>query len=517
MSAFERAWLFLKQGGLPNLFGDDDEDSTQRPTLPDIFDEGGNLPPTKDSTSVGTQPVQQLAGSAISHIGEGPQLAILGHRKWGLMHDDNYPQEALYEDMERFDDKMQEWIALHGMPSHIISGGFGGTDDLVQQWADDNDVPLTVHPPDFQRDGRWTALGERNSRIVDSATHMLLFPHPLGTATQDAWHKAIQRGMPTHVHSITSPPTKELEDGLPKPKAQQDHWYREFMGDAGAQVLPENRSRTSRRDEAQGDINPRLAAAIRRVHGQGPRMRTQSRREREAGTSGGSVLGLPQRAGFTRRSGRHLPKDTRTEEEKAHDRLIEMAQEAGSLIDIQPREGGGKSVEQQLAEIREARELSNEEAEQAHAMANLPIPRHPVTDEQRIHEEQMHEDVAAMEEGRAPRKITQIPAHRGTRGGRREEPEKDLFDLAQEDEDIHYPGRHETADKELKRRIAYNREEPTRARQSGRRIEELPLMDEDGRLIDLEDPHFIDDLRFIKMLRAMSPIDQAFSIIKRLV
>ena len=281
MSAFERAWLFLKQGGLPDLFGGDDDDEDKKPQLPDIFGADGNIaaPTPKTTQKVSAQPDTQLSAPAISPIGEGPQLAVLGHRDWGLMHDETYPKEALYQDMERFDDKMQEWIDIHGRPSHIISGGYGGTDDLVQQWAEDNEIPMTVHAPNFKEDGRWNAIGARNDRIVDAASHFLLFPHPMGSATNDAWAKANRTGKPIHTHSVTGNPDEPLRDAKPPEKKDMPHWYREFIGDMGAKILPEH----SKKRVAVGDKD-RLTAAMRRIHGKqyaGGRMRTQSKTDRE--------------------------------------------------------------------------------------------------------------------------------------------------------------------------------------------------------------------------------------------
>lgn len=557
MSAFERAWLFLKSGNsdeddeaygpptkdygnqLPDLFSDESHAETppdfsvRDAELPDIFGAKGNMPalPKKDvvpKEKVSSQRPQQLNAPAntsgvppIAPIGEGHQLAVLGHRNWGNMHDETYSREKLYEDMNIFDDKMQEWIEEHGMPSHIISGGFGGTDDLVQQWCEDNDVPNTVHSPNFRRDGKWSAIGMRNDRITDAATHHLLFTSPMGQATQDAWMKANGKGKPVHVHSISSPPDTPLKDGSAGEKDEQPHWYRDFIGDKGAKIMPEDDEKRL----AVGDKD-RLTAAMRRVHGrqyQGGRMRVQSARERENKTSSGTAEGFPLRAPFTSASSRHLPRDTRTEEEKMHDRLLDMANESGANIEMQPREGGGRSKEDQLEEIRERKRLSNEEATQERAMGNLPIGTRAINPMSDHHEEQMREDMAALQEGRESQKITRtaVPAHRGTRGGRSQNQEEELPDLfgggdaeSDEDEDINDPESNELAAQELQRRIAYNHGEPVRAKQSARLQQPLPLTDDDGMLIELKDPHWIDDLRFQKMLRGLSPIDAAFSIIK---
>ena len=236
------------------------------------------------------------------------------------------------------------------------------------------------------------------------------------------------------------------------------------------------------------------------------------------------------RAPFTSAADRHLPKDTRTDEEKAHDRLIEMARESGSTIEVQPREGGGQSKETQLEEIRERKRLSNEEATQEQAMANLPIPRSPASPMDAHHEAQMHEDMAAAQEGRPAKRLTRkVPAHRGQRGGRRredtqfqedneesdsmaDEDEQDLMDavFSQDIGGMNHP----LAEKERQRRERHNVEDNRRARHLQRQPNNIPILDDDGRLADLEDPHFIDDLRFQKMLRGLSPIDQAFAIIK---
>ena len=520
MSAFEQAWLFLKQGALPNLFGDDD-DEDKKPQLPNIFDNSGNLLSVKDNKVSAQEPQPLSAPANIAPIGDGPQLAVLGHRKWGLMHDDQYPKEALYQDMERFDESMQQWIDIHGRPSHIISGGYGGTDDLAQQWADDNEIPLTVHSPRFKEDGRFKALGARNDRIVDSASHFLLFPHPMGSATQDAWMKANATGKPIHTQSVVGPDAP-IRDVTQTDNEEIPHWYREFIGDDRAKIVPEDSKKRT-----EGSAQDKLAAAMRNLHGKqygNLRMRVQSNAERANKTSSGTVAGFPTRAAFTSKSGRYIPKDTRTDDEKAHDRLIEMAQEAGSQIQVQPREGGGKSKEQQLEELREARDFYNEHGDkfmsdqQAQAMGSLPVSTTAPTPMSEHHEAQMHEDMAAAQEGREPEKLerraVRIPAHRGTRGGRNRDEVQFADDNADaEDMAVEADGDLEAA--ELKRRIKFNERELKDAKRLGRPPDELSTeKDENGKLEELSDPHFIDDLRFQKMLRGLSPIDAAFLVIK---
>ena len=328
-------------------------------------------------------------------------------------------------------------------------------------------------------------------------------------------------------------PNEPIRDAKPAEKEELPHWYREFIGDMGAKILPEN----SKKRVAVGDKD-RLAAAMRRVHGkefaQG-NMRTQSKTDRENRTSSGRVEGFPMRAPFTSASGRHIPKDTRTDEEKQYDRLIEMARESGSGINIEPREGGGRSKEEQLEEIRERKRLSNEEATQQQAMGNLPIPRGPASPDSAHHEAQMHEDMAAAQEGRPAKRLTRkVPAHRGTRGGRSREDaqfqeDKDDSQHAEQlreaehddmlNTEYHFGEKrflHPLVEQEHQRRLRYNEDDERRARQLGRQPEPLPIIDGTTgyTMADLDDPHFIDDLRFKKMLIGLSPIDAAFAIIK---
>jgi predicted Rossmann fold nucleotide-binding protein DprA/Smf involved in DNA uptake len=72
---------------------------------------------------------------------------------------------------------LSAFVAKHGMPTRVVSGGARGADAMGAQWARNNGIEL--------------AGLKRNSDIVNACTHVVAFPSTHhGTGTQDSIRKA---------------------------------------------------------------------------------------------------------------------------------------------------------------------------------------------------------------------------------------------------------------------------------------------------------------------------------------
>lgn len=89
---------------------------------------------------------------------------------------------------------MEDFIVTHNaIPTVIITGGAKGADALGEQWAKDHGIELKVLRPEYGKHGNKAPL-IRNTEIVSECTHLLAFPHPQGSGTQDAIRKAEKMG-----------------------------------------------------------------------------------------------------------------------------------------------------------------------------------------------------------------------------------------------------------------------------------------------------------------------------------
>tara|TARA_R110002020_G_scaffold118792_7_gene271429 strand:- start:9627 stop:12026 length:2400 start_codon:yes stop_codon:yes gene_type:complete len=176
--------------------------------LKSVFDLGGD--------DVTTQPEQPLQAPAEVEEQQRLALGIVGSRD--------------FHDLERFDDKMAEWIDEHGMPTHVVSGGAQGADAMAQQWADDNGIPFIVHKPNYRAHGQYDATGMRNKKIVDSSDHILAFPSIHGGGTMNTVQHALAAGKPTHMHYIEHPadtPLKRVNQQEREASTYHDAWLTE--------------------------------------------------------------------------------------------------------------------------------------------------------------------------------------------------------------------------------------------------------------------------------------------------
>ena len=482
MSAIDKAWYMLKQKSLFDYASDDDDEEedeyadqkqqiaeakdllsvltggTMENLTPEFGGTGNEPKPATAPKAKVRAPAKTAAPAAPKPELEGTHLAVLGHKDFG-----NFPPNELlplnpmnrlngcYDALGVIDDQMGAWIDKNGMPDSIITGGHGGVDEMVERWANDNNIPVKVIPPDFKGDGKYTAIGTRNGKILDNATHMLGIHHPMeDNWTNDAMMQAMGRGIPVDVHNLLAPEKGQRRLGANKVSVKDRgketaDWYREFVGDdkdhAGKRVRVITPKQRKKLDEMSAQ--DRLNEAIGRVHGREfktGRMNVQSAKQREAGVKDTQrVEGLPMRAPLRGYTSRHLPRDERTDEEKENDRLLEMAREmaeaTGGAITTDLEESGQRTPAQQLADRRRAREKKNREQ----AMANLPVdPKGSVmTDEQRRNEERMFADIGALAESQKKNPKPAPPARRNKpqRAKGAEKPKKSLFDIKDDEGD----------------------------------------------------------------------------------
>lgn len=76
----------------------------------------------------------------------------------------------------------------------LVSGGCRGADALCEEWAIENDVPLTVFHPDWSTSGM-AAGPVRNQRMLDEGEPDLLVAFPGGRGTSDMATRARNRNI----------------------------------------------------------------------------------------------------------------------------------------------------------------------------------------------------------------------------------------------------------------------------------------------------------------------------------
>ena len=358
MSAFQQAWVFLLKA-----VGDDEEDlldafssyertkpSTQE-AVESMVDEEGNL---LDAFSAGgssppKQPVQQMRGSATLDDWNDPnelRLGIVGHHSFG----------SVIDDWETFDDKIEEWMDIHGgLPDAVVHNGHGALGDMIGQWAKDNGIPAYVHKPDFKGEGRYTAGPASTTAVVHDSTHVLGFPSTDSEASYQGPHEARESGKPVHTFNVAHFANAPLQDKT-KPSGlvgvgSKGHWSnRRQEDDKGYQL------------GALPGLLGRHGAAARmygKQYGRG-RMTTQSAKERnveaiEGGKRGvrgsTSLEGIPMHQPLKRRATRHLPK--KTDAEVLAEKLREEAGESGSMFRIDDMTAFSPEVMEQQEDMLE--------------------------------------------------------------------------------------------------------------------------------------------------------------------
>jgi len=79
----------------------------------------------------------------------------------------------------------------------VISGGAKGADTLAEKWALEHNIDTLILKPDWTI-GKRAGL-ERNTDIVNEATHLIAFVMPESKGTWDSIKKAREKGIPTKV------------------------------------------------------------------------------------------------------------------------------------------------------------------------------------------------------------------------------------------------------------------------------------------------------------------------------
>lgn len=59
-------------------------------------------------------------------------------------------------------------------PSHIVSGGANGADSFAEQYANEFNIPITIHYPNWDKYGK-SAGFKRNKLIVDDSEMIIAF------------------------------------------------------------------------------------------------------------------------------------------------------------------------------------------------------------------------------------------------------------------------------------------------------------------------------------------------------
>ena len=59
-------------------------------------------------------------------------------------------------------------------PTHILTGGAIGADEIAKNWAKQNNCPTTIIKPDYQRHGK-AATHQRNDELIKQADSVLCY------------------------------------------------------------------------------------------------------------------------------------------------------------------------------------------------------------------------------------------------------------------------------------------------------------------------------------------------------
>ena len=100
-----------------------------------------------------------------------------------------------FNDYHRFYREMTSFIEEHGKPTEIVSGGAKGADAMAERYAHEENIPLLVYHPDWNKHGKRAGI-LRNGDIVTRCTHLIAFPSRRGKGTQDAIRRARRQGKP---------------------------------------------------------------------------------------------------------------------------------------------------------------------------------------------------------------------------------------------------------------------------------------------------------------------------------
>ena len=99
---------------------------------------------------------------------------------------------------ENYDQLCQIIGNLENKPTEIISGGASGADGLAERYAKENDLPLTIHLPNWKDHGK--AAGPiRNQVIVEKCEQLVAFWDGQSKGTNHTIKTAQAKGKNTKV------------------------------------------------------------------------------------------------------------------------------------------------------------------------------------------------------------------------------------------------------------------------------------------------------------------------------
>lgn len=105
-----------------------------------------------------------------------------------------------FDDHELLHTALTDWIAAHGWPTEVITGGAPGADTLGHAWATTEGIPTRVFPADWAAHGR-AAGPRRNAQMAAHAAQgqggCLALPGGRGTA--DMVRQARAAGLTVYV------------------------------------------------------------------------------------------------------------------------------------------------------------------------------------------------------------------------------------------------------------------------------------------------------------------------------
>ena len=100
-----------------------------------------------------------------------------------------------FTDKEFFICKVNEVIAIEGIPTLVISGGAEGADTLAEEWAKENAIEFQVFKPqhkDFPKSiRRFAAPHARNTLIAEHSDIIMAFWDGQSTGKKDTVDKAL--------------------------------------------------------------------------------------------------------------------------------------------------------------------------------------------------------------------------------------------------------------------------------------------------------------------------------------
>ena len=94
-----------------------------------------------------------------------------------------------FSDYNKFKIIVSEHIKDIGVPNEIISGGAIGVDTMAEKYANENNIPIIVFKPDWNKYGKKAGI-LRNTDIIEASTHVLALPCKQSIGTYDSINKA---------------------------------------------------------------------------------------------------------------------------------------------------------------------------------------------------------------------------------------------------------------------------------------------------------------------------------------